>query len=69
MINNLIETLKDGEKGFQTAAQDVKDPSVKATFSEFARQLDDGGRVERIAKCLVNTISDVETLSLGKQES
>jgi uncharacterized protein (TIGR02284 family) len=38
VINDLIETLKDGEKGFQTAAEDVKDPNVKATFNEFARQ-------------------------------
>ena len=37
-LNNLIETLKDGEKGFQAAAGDVKDANVKATFNEFARQ-------------------------------
>ena len=37
-VNELIETLKDGEKGFRTAADDVKDSNVKATFQEFARQ-------------------------------
>ena len=37
-INSLIETLKDGEAGFKTAAADVNDATVKATFNEFARQ-------------------------------
>jgi uncharacterized protein (TIGR02284 family) len=37
-LNDLIETLKDGQKGFQSAAADVKDANVKSTFSEFARQ-------------------------------
>ncbi len=37
-LNNLIETCKDGQKGFTTAAEGVKDPSVKAAFLEFASQ-------------------------------
>jgi len=37
-LNNLIETLKDGSNGFRTAAEDVKDVSVKSTFTEFAAQ-------------------------------
>ena len=37
-LNNLIETLKDGQKGFEAAAGDVKDANVKSTFTEFARQ-------------------------------
>ena len=37
-INTLIETLKDGEAGFQTAAADVKDVGVKTTFTELSRQ-------------------------------
>lgn len=37
-LNTLIETLKDGELGFQTAAADVKDASVKSTFTEFAHE-------------------------------
>jgi len=37
-LNDLIETLKDGKNGFETAASDVKDPTVKATFQEFAQQ-------------------------------
>jgi uncharacterized protein (TIGR02284 family) len=37
-LNNLIETLKDGKSGFETAASDVKDPTVKQVFQEFAQE-------------------------------
>jgi len=37
-LNDLIETLKDGEKGFRSAADDVKDVGVKTTFNELSRQ-------------------------------
>jgi uncharacterized protein (TIGR02284 family) len=37
-LNELIETLKDGQQGFETAAADVKDSKVKSTFQEFAQQ-------------------------------
>lgn len=37
-LNELIETLKDGQKGFESAAADVKDSSVKSTFQQFAQQ-------------------------------
>jgi uncharacterized protein (TIGR02284 family) len=37
-LNNLIETLKDGKKGFESAAADVKDVRVKTTFQELAAQ-------------------------------
>ena len=32
ILNNLIETSKDGEKGFRTSAEDVKDPELKQMF-------------------------------------
>lgn len=32
ILNDLIETSKDGEKGFQTSAEDVKNPAIKAFF-------------------------------------
>ena len=38
VLNDLIETCKDGEKGFQTAAERVKDPSLKTLFSKYAAQ-------------------------------
>lgn len=32
LLNDLIETSKDGEKGFQTSAEDIKNPAIKAYF-------------------------------------
>ena len=37
-LNNLIATVKDGQNGFQTAAEGVTDPQVKATFLEYSSQ-------------------------------
>ncbi|PYL08447.1 MAG: aldehyde dehydrogenase [Verrucomicrobia bacterium] len=37
-INNLIETLKDGQEGFKQAAEGVKDPQLKALFNDYSHQ-------------------------------
>jgi len=37
-INNLIETLKDGQEGFKQAAEGVKDPQLKSLFNEYSQQ-------------------------------
>jgi uncharacterized protein (TIGR02284 family) len=37
-INDLIETLKDGQKGFREASEAVKDTQLKSLFSEFSLQ-------------------------------
>ena len=37
-INDLIETLKDGQKGFKQAAGAVKDSNLKSLFNEYAMQ-------------------------------
>lgn len=37
-LNNLIETCKDGEQVFRTAAESLRDPQIKAKFQEYARQ-------------------------------
>jgi uncharacterized protein (TIGR02284 family) len=37
-LNDLIETCRDGENGFRTAADAVKDAHVKSLFQRFARQ-------------------------------
>jgi uncharacterized protein (TIGR02284 family) len=37
-IDNLIETLKDGQEGFKQAAEAVKDPQLKSLFDEYSRQ-------------------------------
>jgi len=36
ILNDLIETSKDGEKGFRTAADDTKDPELKQIFLQRA---------------------------------
>lgn len=37
-INNLIETLKDGQEGFKQAAEAVSDTNLKSLFYEFSQQ-------------------------------
>jgi uncharacterized protein (TIGR02284 family) len=37
-LNNLIETCKDGQNGFQTAADGVKNSELKTLFQEYAQQ-------------------------------
>ena len=38
ILNNLIETCRDGEIGFTTAAEGLQDPPIKAKFLEYSRQ-------------------------------
>lgn len=38
VLNDLIETSKDGEAGFRTCAEDVKDTELKSLFSNRARE-------------------------------
>jgi conserved hypothetical protein len=37
-IDDLIETLKDGQEGFKQAAEGVKDPQLKSLFDQYSRQ-------------------------------
>ncbi len=37
-LNDLIETCKDGEQGFRTAAEHVKDSELKTLFNMYAQQ-------------------------------
>jgi uncharacterized protein (TIGR02284 family) len=37
-INDLIETLKDGQEGFRQASEAVKDSQLKSLFGEFSLQ-------------------------------
>ncbi len=37
-LNNLIETLKDGQEGFRQSANGVDDPQLKTVFDSFALQ-------------------------------
>ncbi|MBA3885722.1 MAG: PA2169 family four-helix-bundle protein [Acidobacteria bacterium] len=38
VLNNLIETCKDGEKGFKEAAEGLKSADIKAKFMEYSRE-------------------------------
>ena len=38
VLNNLIETCKDGELGFKTAAEGLKNTAIKSKFLEYSRQ-------------------------------
>ena len=37
-LNNLIETCKDGQEGFQQAAEGVQNSQLKTLFYEYAQQ-------------------------------
>ncbi|HYF37513.1 MAG TPA: PA2169 family four-helix-bundle protein [Prosthecobacter sp.] len=37
-LNDVIETLKDGQEGFRTAAEDVENPQLKSLFREYSQQ-------------------------------
>lgn len=37
-LNDVTETLKDGEQGFRTAAKDVKSPELAQLFGTYAQQ-------------------------------
>lgn len=38
VLNELIETLKDGEAGFKTAAEELSSVDLKAQFIEYSRE-------------------------------
>jgi uncharacterized protein (TIGR02284 family) len=38
VLNNLIETCKDGEQGFKTAADGLTSPDLKAKFLQYSRE-------------------------------
>ena len=38
ILNDLIETLKDGQEGFRTAAENVPSADLKTLFSEYSLQ-------------------------------
>ena len=38
VIDNLIETLKDGQEGFKQAAEGVSNPNLKSLFRDYSQQ-------------------------------
>ena len=57
VLNNLIETLKDGQEGFKQAAEGVSDPKLQSLFREYSDQR------SRFASAL-----QTEARTLGEEE-
>lgn len=38
VLNHLIETCKDGQEGFKTCAEDIKNPELKAVFLKHSQE-------------------------------
>jgi uncharacterized protein (TIGR02284 family) len=52
-LNDLIETLKEGQEGFRTAAEGAKSPDLKALFTEYSNQRAQfAGQLQELAKTL-----------------
>ncbi len=43
-LNDLIETCKDGEEGFRTCAEDIKNVGLKSTFTAAAQHCGEAAR-------------------------
>ena len=56
VLNSLIETCKDGQRGFGTAAEDVKDNSLKSLFQELSMER---GRFADELQHLVRSVGEV----------
>jgi uncharacterized protein (TIGR02284 family) len=52
-LNDLIQTCKDGEQGFRTCAEDIKDPELKSYFNDRAE------RCTRAAEDLQDIVVDM----------
>lgn len=59
VLNDLIETCKDGEQGFKTAAEKVKDSSLKSLFSKYSSQR--AGYVTELTSAVRNLGGDPAT--------
>jgi uncharacterized protein (TIGR02284 family) len=44
VLNNLIETSKDGEKGFLKASEDSRDPELKTLFAQCSQRCAQGAQ-------------------------
>ncbi len=44
ILNELVETSKDGEKGFRKAAEDARSAELKSLFSKCAQRCAEGAR-------------------------
>ena len=83
-LNDLIETSKDGEEGFMTCAQDIKNADLKAMFNTMARHCAEaagelraevqrlGGKAERsgsLAGSAHRRWVDIKSAIMGKDDA
>lgn len=61
-LNNLIETLKDGQQGFAAAAKDVEAPELKKQFTEYSLQR---SKFAGDLQALVVSLGDPEPTTTG----
>ncbi|KTC38414.1 aldehyde dehydrogenase, partial [Pseudomonas putida] len=64
ILNNLIETCKDGQEGFKTCAEDIKNPELKALFTKHAHECAEAaGELQAEVIALGGTPEDSTSLS------
>ena len=59
VVNDLIETCRDGQEGFRCAAEDVKNTQMKELFTKYSQQR--AGFVAELQKVVARTDKDPET--------
>jgi len=59
VVNDLIETCRDGQEGFRCAAEDVKNAQMKELFTKYSQQR--AGFVAELQKVVARTDKDPET--------
>ena len=63
-INDLVETCKDGEKGFKTAAENVDNPQIKSELIRFAQQRADfRSELETCARQLGGSVENTNSVT------
>ncbi len=64
ILNNLIETCKDGQEGFKTCAEDIKNPELKALFTKHSQECAEAaGELQAEVIALGGTPEDSTSLS------
>lgn len=65
-INSLLETVKDGQKGYQTAADNVDNPQLKSELTRFSQQRADfRNELERCIKQFGGSPEDTSVSGLA----
>ncbi|GAA4385313.1 PA2169 family four-helix-bundle protein [Hymenobacter koreensis] len=67
VLNELVETLKDGERGYSEALTDVKDQDLKEVFKKYAVQRD--GYLTELENAMHNLNLHPEEAKEGKLDS